>query len=280
VIRCWRAILLLAAAGCSLGAQAYHLPRWELGVGVAALRLPAYRGAEGSEDYLLPFPYLTYRGDRLRVDEEGMRTRLFDRERWRLDFSLAGNLPVKSEPQGVRAGMPALDPIGEIGPTLDWSAWRTALPGHEAALELWLRAPLRAAFSVGDPLLDHHGWVFSPSIELVYRQGSERSLSRWSLSAGPLYATQDFHRYFYEVAPAYASASRPAYAADGGYAGARVTLSYVVNRQNWFVGAFARYDDLGGAVFADSPLVESSQYFALGLAVSRVFAASRERVAH
>lgn len=260
-------------------AQAYHLPKWELGVGVAALNLPAYRGARGRVNYLLPFPYVVYRGPRLRVDEEGIRTKLIDRSRFRLDFSLAGNLPVKDGDVAVRSGMPELDPLLEIGPTLDWSLWRSAYR-HDDGWELWLRSPLRAAISVGDPLLAQRGWVFSPSLDLVYRRGSERRLQRWSLSLGPLYATQDFHRYFYEVDPQYATATRDAYHASGGYSGSRATLSFTLNREDWFLGAFARYDDLGGAVFANSPLVETEGFFAVGLAVSRVFKVSAERLPH
>ena len=41
-------------------AAAYHLPRWEFGLGAGALNLPAYRGAEGRKTVWLPVPYLAY----------------------------------------------------------------------------------------------------------------------------------------------------------------------------------------------------------------------------
>ena len=273
-------LMLMLVFMFGVPAQAYHLPKWELGVGVAALNLPAYRGARGSENHLLPFPYVVYRGERLRADEEGIRTKLIDRSRFRLDLSLAGNLPVKDTDVEARRGMPELDPIGEIGPTLDWSLWRSILPDNNADVELWLRSPLRAAFSVGDPLLAHRGWVFSPSLDLVYRRGSARHLQRWALSMGPLYATQDFHRYFYEVSPAFVTPTRNEYHASGGYSGARITLSFTIYREDWFFGGFARYDDLSHAVFIDSPLVETDSFFALGLAVSRVFKVSGQKLPH
>lgn len=260
--------------------EAYHLPKWEVGVGVAALRLPAYRGAKGAKDLVLPFPYFTYRGERLRVDEEGIRSKLLERKRYRLDFSLAGNVPVQAGDVAARVGMPELDPVGEIGPTLDWSLWKTSglFARGEAALRL--RLPMRAVFSVGNPLLAHQGWVFSPSLDLTFQDGGGRQLRRWGLSLGPLYATRDYHRYFYEVSSEYASMSRPQYQARGGYSGARATVSLSVNRKDWFFGGFARYDDLSGAAFADSPLVETKSYFALGFAVSRIFAASGRRAVH
>jgi outer membrane protein len=42
-------------------------PLWELGLGVAALRLPDYRGSDQSSTYLLPLPYVVYRGEWLRT---------------------------------------------------------------------------------------------------------------------------------------------------------------------------------------------------------------------
>jgi outer membrane protein len=53
-----------------------------------------------------------------------------------------------------------------------------------------------------------------------------------------------------------------------------------MNSRYWFVGAFARYDQLNGAVFENSPLVEIDNYFAVGFAVSRIFGSSSEKAPH
>jgi hypothetical protein len=231
-------------------------------------------------DFVLPFPYVAYRGERLRVDEEGVRGKLLERRRVRLDFSVAGNLPVESEDDGPRADMPRLDPIGEIGPSLDLSLWQRGDRHVDGETEFWLRLPVRAALSAGDPLLAHRGWVFSPSLDLVYRKGRARSLQRWSLSMGPLYASRRYHDYFYEVDAEYVSATRTEFHPDSGYSGARATLSLSVNMDKWFVYGFVRNDVIRGAVFEDSPLVESGHFFAMGVAVSRVFAASEIMAPH
>ena len=73
----------------TLPAAAYHLPKWELGLGAGVLRMPAYRGALGRKNTWLPVPYLAYRGGRFKVDEEGVRGTLLHRERFHLDFSVA-----------------------------------------------------------------------------------------------------------------------------------------------------------------------------------------------
>ena len=49
---------------------------------------------------------------------------------------------------------------------------------------------------------------------------------------------------------------------------------------DFVVGAFARYDYLGGAVFEDSPLVETDDYFVVGLVFGWVLGKSDTLVEH
>jgi len=272
-------LCLLLGLLLSSSAAAYHLPKWEFGLGAGLLNVPAYRGASGRKNIWLPVPYIAYRGDRIKVDEEGMRGELLRSKGLRLDFSVAGSLPV-GDGDGARKDMPALDPIGEIGPSLEWLI---AAKGHrhtEWEQQWWLRMPLRAALSVGDPLVGYRGWVFSPYLDWVWVKGVSRARWRWSLSTGPIFVSQEYHDYFYTVSSRYANVDRPAYDATAGYSGSRVTLTLSVNSKNWFVGGFARYDDLHGASFDDSPLVETHGYFAVGVAVSRIFMQSSEKAPH
>ena len=53
--------LLVAAGLVAAGAQAADQPLWELGLGVAWVHLPHYRGSDQSRDWLLPVPYAVYR---------------------------------------------------------------------------------------------------------------------------------------------------------------------------------------------------------------------------
>jgi outer membrane scaffolding protein for murein synthesis (MipA/OmpV family) len=70
------------------------------------------------------------------------------------------------------------------------------------------------------------------------------------------------------VAPQYATADRPAYQAGAGFAGAQALVAVSKRFPGYWIGAFARYDTLGGAVFAHSPLVRSQSYWIGGVGVA------------
>ena len=56
---------LLALAMLPLAAQAVaeDKPLWEFGLGAASLSFPAYRGSDQRRNFLLPVPYVIYRGE-------------------------------------------------------------------------------------------------------------------------------------------------------------------------------------------------------------------------
>ncbi len=264
----------LLAAALPAPARAQSLPLWEVGLGLGVISVPFYRGADAGRSYAFPIPYLKYRGRYLQVDESGLRGKLFTSDRLLLDISVAAGVPVPETSDGTRAGMPNLHPTLEIGPQLEYRLWRTE---HRDAAA-WLHLPLRAAFSVAWGEFDDQGWVFAPFIEYETRNGGPRGPWKVGIGAGPLFATRGYHDYFYEVLPGQATTVRPEYHADGGYSGSRITFTAQKRYGDWWIGAFARLDNLNGAVFEDSPLVRENYYYAAGLAVSRLLATSRETV--
>ena len=258
-------------------AQAGHLPRWEMGIGVGSLHTPHYRGSNSEADLLLPFPYVIYRGSFLQIDrEEGVRGRLFNNEAVRIDLSLAGNVPVPDTDEGARSGMDALAPLLEIGAELIIDLWRGSDRDHSFSFNV----PLRLVYSVGDPLLEFQGVTLSPYLNYKIRQEDQGVLLRYNASFGPIFANSRYNNYYYEVEPEFVTPQRAEYQADSGYGGSRVTLSVTRHAQKYMIGAFARYDNLDGAVFADSPLVETREYFVFGLVFAWILGASDETVAH
>jgi MipA family protein len=102
----------------------------------------------------------------------------------------------------------------------------------------------------------------------------------WNLGllAGPVFTDRRYNRYFYEVAPQYATASRAAYSPEGGFAGTQFIAALSKRFQDVWVGGFIRYDTLRGARFEDSPLVTSKKYVAGGIGFAWVLGRSSQRV--
>lgn len=259
----------LSAGLIAIQAHADELPRWEVGLGLAGLSIPDYRGSDQQRGYLLPLPYVQYRGDVFRIDREGAHGDVFTSDRLKLDVSLNAGPPAKSGRNGARRGMPDIDPTVEAGPSL-----HVFLARNETRDRSWsLRLPWRAAAATDLSHVQRIGWVFAPSLnfDVTGLAGA------WDIgvAAGPTYASEDYHDYYYEVQPAYATASRPAYDAQSGYSGNRLTLTASRRYPRFWVGAFARYDNLSSAVFADSPLVKKKQSFMAGVGVAWILAESR-----
>ena len=263
-------LLLGLSAGHACAAEK---PLWELGIGVSTLSFPDYRGSNESSLYAIPFPYFVYRGTFFKADRDGVRGTFFDSDRIELNVSLGASLPVNSEENAARQGMPDLEPTVEIGPSLDLHLWRA----DDRRYTLDLRMPIRAAITIGDEVKDV-GWVFSPRLNLDIIDVA--GLAGWDMGilAGPLFGSQRNHEYFYSVAPQYAAASRPAFDAEGGYAGSQLLMSLSKRFPKFWLGAFARWDSLKGAAFVDSPLVKSEQAFAAGIGIAWVLGESSTRV--
>ncbi len=260
-------------AALLLPAQAELKPEWELGAGVAAIDFPIYRGAEERRIYVLPTPYVQYRGKFLQVDRERVRGLLFRRERVELDISVNGSVPVSSKDSRARQGMPDLDPTLELGPELQVHLYYD----ERKHTNLDLRLPVRPVFAVNFGRFDHVGWLAHPQLNLDLRNVL-RSGWNLGLQAGWLYGDRGYHAYFYDVAPQYATADRPAYSAGGGASGRQFIAALSRRRGDVWMGAFAKVDDLRDAVFAGSPLVRRREDYTLGVALAWIFARSDKLV--
>jgi len=258
----------------SLPAAAREEPLWEAGMGAAVLDFPDYRGSSHSRAYVLPAPYVVYRGDLVRADRNGLRGMIFNNDRVDVNLSLGASLPVSSKDNDARAGMPDLKPTFEIGPSFDF----TLVRAPDRRWNVDLRFPVRGAIS-----LESHpryvGTQVFPHVNLDYHDPF--GFGGWNLGllGGAVYTDTRYNDYFYSVPEAYATPSRPAFEAKGGYAGSEFIVALSKRYPKFWVGGFARYDALQGAKFVDSPLVTSKHYFAAGIAISWILGESKERVA-
>ena len=246
-------------------------PLWELGIGVAGLRLPDYRGSDESHAYLLPLPFIAYRGTFLKADRDGARALLLDSPRFKIDVSVAASTPTRSRDNAAREGMPNLPGTFEIGPNVNFTLFASA----EQKLKLDLRLPLRAAITL-QRSPKAVGATFSPNLNLDL--GGVGGGWNVGLLAGPLFSDRKYNEHIYGVGAAFATPQRAAYTAHGGYAGWNALAATSRRFGNTWVGAFVRYDSLHGAVFEDSPLVRRTSGVTLGFGVSWVLTASSELV--
>lgn len=255
--------LLAQAAWADEGGQ----PLWELGAGAGLLVLPHYRGADQSHTWVLPVPYVVYRGQLFKADRSGARATLFDGERSELNLSLSASAPTRSEDNRARNGMADLRPTVELGPVWSYSLLR------DDTSRVDIRLPLRAAFTLQSSPR-HIGWVSNPHINL------DRRWADWNLGlqTGPLFADRRFHAYYYDVTGDDVTVDRPAYRSRGGYAGWQATAALSRNFGNYWVGAYVKADQIAGAAMSDSPLVREKQQVSAGIAMAWVFARSSTRV--
>lgn len=265
--------LIFIAATFALNAKGEQKPTWEVGLGTGALSFPAYRGSDEQLGIVLPIPYVVYRGDWVKADREGIRSIFFDSERIHLNLSMNASIPVDSDRVDARYGMPDLTPTVEIGPSLNFTLWQS----RNRQQKFELRLPARYAITA-ETNPEAIGWQLTPRLTLDLF--SPAKLDGWNvgLLAGPIYSSKRQHDYFYSVDDRYATATRPAYEASGGYAGWQWLGSISKRFPHYWIGGFIRYDSLRDAVFADSPLVTSNHYTTGGIAVAWIIGESSQRI--
>jgi outer membrane protein len=270
----WVKVIGVCGMACAAGTvQAADLPRWEFGLGAMQASIPDYRGSDERRVFTVPAPYLVYRGDTFKADREGTRAQIFGNEHVHLDFYLGGSLPVSSQRNQAREGMPSLRGNLDIGPALDIRLGQS----DDQRTRYKLRIPVSYGFTLGSPR-QGLGWQTSPAFHVYSRD--VLGFSGWGVTfhTGPVFATRQRNAHYYDVAEAYATPDRPAYQSAGGYAGWQTSGSLMKRFDRIWVGAFVRGDNLAHAAFIDSPLVRSHQYVMGGLAVIWVLGESAERV--
>jgi outer membrane protein len=269
-----RSVVFLSAVLCVLlvsfcGAE--ELPLWEAGFGFTGLSLPDYRGSNEQRDYLFPLPYVVYRGEILKLDRKGMRGLLFQSNRLELNISADGGVPVRSGRNSARSNMPNLEPTLQIGPSLDVCLVRDC----EAERVVQFRLPVRAVLAMDLSRVMGIGFVVNPQLNVDVRNVGPGREWNFGFALGPQFATEQYHDYYYQVSPQYAIPGvRQAYDAKSGYSGTLFVLTTSKRFEHIWFGAFARYDELNGAVFSDSPLIKTRHSFMAGFGFAWVFGQS------
>ena len=267
------ATTLLATLGFVPVARAVDRPLWEAGFGLGGLWLPDYRGSNESRGYVLPIPYLIYRGDILKADREGVRAEFLGTDRIRFEVAVNASQPVRSSSNEARQGMPDLKGSFEIGPAVVVNLARST----DHTMKLDFRLPVSTGVTLGSGFKGI-GWQASPRLNLdVFDVAGYRGVNL-GMAIGPVFQSRKRDAYFYDVADQYVRPGRPAYRSDGGYAGTQLLGALSKRFDRTWVGGFVRVDTLRGASFEDSPLVRRKSYFAAGVGFAWVFGQSAQTV--
>lgn len=233
---------------------------WEAGLGVGMVSGPDYRGSREYRDFISPIPYFVYRNRFIESDRSGMRGRFFQTDRLEANISLSANITPDADKNTRRRGMSELGSTLELGPGLTLQL--TGNKSHGLSLQL----PLRAVFAIGGDDSGFIGGVFNPALQYRY------TLHHWSLGSqlGVMTATSRYHDYYYTVSEEDALADRPTYQSHGGYSGWHAGMSasraFTLFGEQTRLALFVRYDNIDGATFTPSPLVETTSNARGGIA--------------
>jgi len=263
--------LALCQYGTIAQAQSAGLPLWEAGGFAGSLDTPAYPASTERLNRNLVLPHFIYRGERLSVDRDGIDARIRLAPDYELDLGVSGSFPATSNDIAVRQGMPDLGSLLEFGPRL-----KVKLPSPGASLRLGLDLPLREVFEISGGTRGQ-GLVFEPTLVL----DAANVGGGWSLTAkaGLTWGDQQVNQYFYGVAPAYATALRPAFEAQSGLMSARASLGASKSLSpDVRVFGYARMDYFGLSANTASPLHLQNSSPSLGLGLTWTLGRSETRV--
>lgn len=239
----------------------------EAGIGLSGVHVPHYLGSDQASDYVLPFPYIRYRSEKLNIDRNFIQGKVFQNGKLSIEISLSGAIPVDSENNKAREGMDDLDFIGELGPALQYHFTGDRLSENA----LYLSLPIRGAISTDFTQARYRGYTFNP--RMIWRRAYHYDglLVRSQISMGVRSASSHMHDYIYGVDERFASPEREKYTAQSGYGGATIGYSSTLLFDDYMLAGFIRYANISGASFEDSPLVRQNTSLLFGAAWAYLF---------
>ncbi|WP_354667868.1 MipA/OmpV family protein [Aliiglaciecola lipolytica] len=242
-------------------------PLWEAGIVGAGFSTPEYPGAAKNHNNGFVVPFFIYRGDIFRIGENSVIRAVAVEKDWiEIDLSIDAAFSADSSDDSVRAGMPDLDFVFEVGPQIRLKLFES---GKKATglQQIQLKVQSRAVFSTDFSSLSHRGYVLNP--ELTYQYiGTLQSEDRFRISVSPSWGTEKLHDYFYQVDSQFATQQRPAYDAKQGYLGLELSTGYMFNvtpTVRMFMSTTYHFHN--AAANLDSPLLVDKNNYAFGAGV-------------
>lgn len=261
-IRLLGCIVLALASGISQAKS-----RLDLGVGLGYTQIPHYIGAAQKHQYLIPYPYVYYKSDKIEFNRNALNASLWQHEKWLVDWSASGNLALDSDDNQLRKDMDDLAWVLEFGPALRYF-WLGDKESDDSFSAIFA---IRHGIGFDKLDLEHVGFLFEPGL----RYQAHYQVSNWQLKLTAswqlVYADQNYNSYYYSVGADQVTENRGFYQADSGLNSQRLSLGLTASQGDWWYGAFLRYNDLASSSVKDSPLVAKERDWMVGLAATRIF---------
>lgn len=246
--------------------ESQNKTEWSMGIGLGAFNYNHYPGAKKTNNLFFPTPYFTFKSPRFEIDR-GIKSFLYHSKTIVLNISADFGLPVDSDETQARKGMPDLDLMIQVGPSLEF------LLSDKNYFDIRFEVPLRVAYALDFKQAENIGYLIEPRFSFNHHRSAKTGLAH-KATVGLKFATQDFHQYYYDVADEFVTADRAAFNSDSGYGGSFLKYRISYKSDDFVYWAFFRYQSLRGAVFEDSPLVLEKDYYFIGIGFAWIFANS------
>ena len=228
-------------------------PIYELGAGTIGLSVPNYPGAKSSTFRTIPFPWVIYRGEFLKADEEGNRLQFLKNDHFEIGFSGGFNFPIDSDDNDARNGMPNTDALIGIGPGLIYR-----LPTMTNLQRFTFGLGIRSNFAANsNGRLKEHGIIIEPNLRYWVKTSRVSPLTLFGSFSLSL-ADQNYHSFFYDVESEYKTTDRDEYKSKAGIVDIAASLGLTVDlskKASMFTGL--TYSNLTLSANKKSDLVES-----------------------
>jgi MipA family protein len=234
---------------------------WGLAAGTGWIQ--DYPGAAQGRMRYLALP--TFKGKVFSIDrQDGVKGEFIDDRIFKFAVSFSFLFPTSSSKMPVRSGMPGIDWVFQMGPELQIYLYKSIM--HT----MYLRLPLRfIATTDFHHDFQYRQWNFSPSLRNNFLlNGWGEIMTRLEFD----YASEAYNDLFYEVAPQYATASRPAYDARSGLLEWIIGVTYSYNEVfPWGFSVGANVYLLQASANKNSPLLVKQTNYSVLASVVRYF---------
>ncbi|XQW84889.1 MipA/OmpV family protein [Thalassotalea piscium] len=244
----------------------------QLGVGAFALSIPDYPGSNEQTEYLVPLPYIYYQDKKISIDRQGITSSLWQKGRFDFDISAAAGVPVKSEKNRARIGMPDIDWTFELGLSAKYFWKGTQRSKNHLFSELFIRKVTATDFAT----LDGVGWHSGLATVVERTSTFFKYPTKWSTRFNINFNSGRYLDYYYGVEKQYQTAQRNKFQNNAGFAGVDLSSGVMMKLPSFWLGGFIKYYSFKQSEQINSPLLTDDDGWAVGVGLLWVFYNNKE----